>query len=49
VRVEREVFDAQMLGGLVVGKVVEQDRAQNRALSFYVRWKSADRVFRSCH
>ena len=47
-RVEREIFNPQMLGGLVVGKVVEQDRAQNRALGLYVRRKRADRVIGSC-
>ncbi len=49
VRVEREIFDPQMLGGLVVGKVVEQDRAQNRAFGLDVRRKSADAVIGSRH
>ncbi len=49
VGIEREVFDPQMLGCLVVGKVVEQDRAQNGALGFYICGKTADRVFGSCH
>src|SRR5580693_5914662 len=44
VRVERKILDAQMLRRLVIGKVVEQDRAQNGALSLYVRRKSADAV-----
>src|SRR5205807_2347122 len=39
-RVEREIFRSQMLGGLVKGKVVEQDRAQNRALGFDIRRKT---------
>src|SRR5258708_34382400 len=38
-----------MLGGLVIGKVIEQDRAQNRALRFYVRGKSADAVICGRH
>src|SRR5580704_16270480 len=38
-----------MLGRLVVSKVVEQNRAQNRALRFYVRRKSADAVVSGRH
>src|SRR5258708_26532358 len=38
-----------MLGRLIVGKVVQQNRAQNRALRFYVRGKSADAVIGGCH
>ena len=49
VRVERKVFDSQVFGGLVISKVVEQDRAQNRALGFYVRRKRADVVVSSGH
>ncbi len=47
VRIEREIFDPQMLGRLVVSKVVEQNRAQNRALGLYVRRKSAETVISS--
>jgi hypothetical protein len=49
VRVERKILDPQMLRRLVISKVVEQDRAQNRALGFYVRRKSADVVVRGRH
>jgi hypothetical protein len=35
-RIEREVLRLQMLGGFVVGQVVEQDRAQNGTLGFNV-------------
>ena len=47
VRVEREIFGPQMLRRLVVSKVVEQDRAQDRALGFHVRGKRADAVIGS--
>ena len=46
VRIERKILHPQMLRRLVVSKVVEQDRAQNRALSVYIRRKRADRVIR---
>jgi hypothetical protein len=49
VRVERKIFDPQMFGRLIVSKVIEQDRAQNRALGFYVRGKSADVVVSGRH
>ena len=48
-RIEREILNAQMLGGLVVGKIVEQDRAQNRALSFYVGGNGTHRVIGRGH
>jgi hypothetical protein len=35
-RIEGEIFRPQMLSRLAVSKVVEQDRAQNRALSLHV-------------
>src|SRR5712691_4166020 len=38
-----------MLGRLVIGKVVQQNRAQDRALRFYVRGKSADALIGGCH
>ena len=47
VRIKREILDPQMLGCLVVRKVVEQNRAQDRAFSFYIRGERADRVLRS--
>src|SRR5436305_3048965 len=40
VRIEQKVFGLQVLGSLVIRKIVEQDRAEDGALSFYVRWKS---------
>ena len=43
-RVEREIFDPQMLRRLVVGKVVEQDGAENRALGFHVGRESVLRL-----
>ena len=46
-RVEREILDPQMFGGLVVGKVIQQNRAQNRAFRLDVRRKCTDRVFGS--
>ena len=49
VRVERKIFDAQVLGSLVVGEVIEQDCAENGALGFYVRRKSADGVVGGGH
>ncbi len=49
VRVQRKILDAKMLGGLVIGKVVEENRAQNGALRFYVRGKSADAVISGRH
>ncbi len=42
-RIEREIFRLQMLGSLVVGKIVEQNRAQNRALGFHVGRQSVSR------
>ena len=39
----------KMLRRLVVSKIVQQDRAQNRTLRFYIRRKSADAVFGSRH
>ena len=35
-RIEREVLRLQMLGSFVIGQIVEQDRAQDRALGFNV-------------
>ena len=49
VRIQRKVLDPQMLRRLVVSKIVEQDRAQNRTLRLHVRRKTADRIFGSCH
>ena len=46
VRIEREIFRPQMLGRLVVGEIVEQDRAQNGALGFHIRGKHAEVVIR---
>ena len=34
--VERKIFRLEMLGGLVVGKIVQQDGAENRAFGFNV-------------
>src|SRR5204863_4152813 len=36
VGIEEKVFGLQVLGSLIVGKVVEKNRAEDRALSFYV-------------
>src|SRR6185437_950824 len=36
VRIEQEIFRLQVLRSLAVGKVVEQDRAQDRAFCFHV-------------
>ena len=48
-RIEREVLRLQMLGGFVVGKIVEQDRAQDGALGFNVRRKRVrETVIGSC-
>ena len=47
VRVQRKILDPQMLRRLVIGKIVQQDRAQNRALGFHIRRKGADRVIGS--
>src|SRR6516164_2753375 len=44
VRVEREIFRVQVLGGLVVREVVEENCAEDGALGFYVRRQSADAV-----
>ena len=38
-RVEEKVFRLQVLGRLIVGKVVEQNSAEYRALRFNVRGK----------
>jgi len=43
-RVEREIIGSEMLGGLVVERVVEQDCAQDRALGFHADGKSAFRL-----
>ena len=43
-RIEREIFRPQMLRGLVVGKIVEQDRAENGALGLHARGQCADAV-----
>ena len=48
-RIERKIFDAQMLGSLVVGEIIEQDRAEDGALGFYIRGKSADAVIGCGH
>jgi hypothetical protein len=40
VRVEGEIFRLEMFGRLIVGKIVQQNRAQNRALGLYVRRKT---------
>src|SRR5207302_6109493 len=48
VRIEREIFRAQMLGGLVIGKIVEQNGAENGALGFDAGRKCADAVVGSC-
>ncbi len=40
--VERKVFRAQMLGGIVVGVIVEQDGAEDGALGFDVRRHASD-------
>ena len=49
VGVEREVFGPEMFGRLVVGEVVEEDRAQDGAFGFYVCGKTADCVIGGCH
>src|SRR5215469_1159066 len=46
-RIERKIFPPQMLRSLVVGEVIEQDRAQNRSLCVYICRKRADRVIGS--
>ena len=40
--VEREIFGAQMFGGIVVGVIVEQDGAEDRALGFDVCRHASD-------
>src|SRR5439155_17406178 len=37
VRVEEKVFGLKVLGGLIISKIVEQHRPENRAFSFNVR------------
>ncbi len=49
VRVERKILDPQMLRRLVIRKIIQQNRAQNRALRFYIRGKSADAVISGRH
>src|SRR5581483_8262416 len=39
-RIEREIFRLQMFRGFVEGKIVQQDRAQNRAFGFHIRRKA---------
>ena len=41
VRVEREVFGAKLFRSLVIGMVIEQDRAQNRTLRLYAGGQAA--------
>ena len=40
-RVKREIVGREVFGGLIVERVVEQDRAQDRALGFHADRKSA--------
>ena len=51
VRIQRKIFCPQMFRGLVVRKVVEQNRAQDGALGFHVRGQHAEIKFRGrqCH
>ena len=47
--VDGEVLGLQMLGGIVVGVIVEQDGAQDRAFRFNVRRHAADTGVDGCH
>ena len=40
VGVEGEVLGLEMLGCLIVGKIVQQDSAENGTFGFHVRWKT---------
>jgi hypothetical protein len=35
-RIEREIFRLEMLGGLIVGKIVQQDGAENGTFGFHI-------------
>src|SRR5882762_95463 len=41
-RIERKIVRTQMLRSLVIRKIIEQNGAQDGALGFYVRRKTAD-------
>ena len=49
VRVDGKVFGLQVLGGVVEGMIIEQDRAEDGALGFNVRRETADGGFESGH
>jgi hypothetical protein len=48
-RIQRKIVSLEMLGSLVVRKIVDKNRAQNRALGFDISRKSVrETVIGSC-